>query len=50
MKKLFDVETFYKKKTYKETVQAETAQEAFNIISEKYNKERLISIRERKTP
>lgn len=48
MKKIFDVSTLYKGNTYREAVHAESAEEAFKIISEKYNKERIISIKERK--
>ena len=48
MKKIFDVSTIYKGNTYREAVHAESAEEAFEIISEKYNKDRIISIRERK--
>ena len=50
MKKIFDVETIYRHNTYRETVHAETAEEAFNIISKKYDKERIVSVRERKNP
>lgn len=50
MKKIFDVETIYKHNTYREVVHAETAEEAFNIISKKYDKERIVSVRERKNP
>lgn len=48
MKKIFDVETIYKGKTYKEVVHAESAEEAFQFILSKYNKERIATIRERK--
>mgnify|MGYP006277745039 CR=1 FL=1 len=50
MKKIFDVKTVYKHKTYSEVVYADSAEEAFNIVSEKYNRERIISVRERKNP
>ena len=50
MEKIFDVSTIYKGKTFKEIVHADTVDEAFEIISNKYNKERIISIRERKNP
>jgi hypothetical protein len=50
MKKIFDVSTIYKGKTFKETVHADTSEEAFEIISKKYNRERIISVRERKNP
>jgi hypothetical protein len=48
MTKIFDVSTVYKGKTFKEIVYAETADEAFQIILKKYNKERIASIKERK--
>jgi hypothetical protein len=48
MKKIYDVETVYKHNTYREAVHAESAEEAFNIISKKYDKERIIRITERK--
>ena len=50
MEKIFDVSTIYKVNTYREAVHAESAEKAFEIISEKYNRERIISIRERKNP
>jgi hypothetical protein len=50
MEKIFDVSTIYKGKTFKEIVHANSADEAFEIISKKYNRERIISIRERKNP
>lgn len=50
MKKIFDVETVYRHNTYREAVHAETAEEAFNIIAKKYDKERIVSVRERKNP
>jgi hypothetical protein len=50
MKKLFDVATIYKGNTYREAVYAESAEEAFKIISNKYNKERIISVTERDNP
>jgi hypothetical protein len=50
MEKIFDVSTIYKGKTFKEVVHADTVDKAFEIISKKYNKERIISIRERKNP
>jgi hypothetical protein len=50
MKKIFDVSTIYKGNTYREAVHAESSAEAFEIISKKYNRERIISIRERKNP
>lgn len=50
MKKIFDVSTIYKGKTFKEVVHADSADEAFEIISKKYNRERIISIRERSNP
>jgi hypothetical protein len=50
MIKIFDVSTVYKGKTFKETVYAETADEAFEFILKKYNKERIASVRERKNP
>ena len=48
MKKIFDVETVYRNNTYREAVHAESADEAFNIISRKYDKERIVSVKERK--
>jgi hypothetical protein len=50
MEKIFDVSTIYKGKTFKEAVYANNSDEAFEIISKKYNRERIISIRERKNP
>jgi hypothetical protein len=50
MTKIFDVSTVYKGKTFKEAVYAETADEAFEFILKKYNKERIASVRERKNP
>jgi hypothetical protein len=47
MKKIYDVSTIYKGKTFKEVVHADSADEAFEIISKKYNRERIISVRER---
>jgi hypothetical protein len=48
MKKIYDVETVYKHNTYREAVHAESAEEAFNIVSKKYDKERITRITERK--
>lgn len=48
MKKIFDVETVYKHQTHREAVYAETSEEAYKIISEKYSKERITRITERK--
>jgi hypothetical protein len=50
MKKIYDVSTIYKGKTFKEVVHADSADEAFEIISKKYNRERIISVRERSNP
>jgi hypothetical protein len=50
IKKIFDVSTIYKGKTFKEIVHADTPDEAFEIISKKYNRERIISIRGRRNP
>ena len=50
MEKIFDVSTIYKGKTFREVVHANSPDEAFEIISKKYNRERIISIRERKNP
>lgn len=50
IKKIFDVSTIYKGQTFRETVHADTSDEAFEIISRKYNRERIISVRERKNP
>ena len=36
--------------TSKEVVHADSADEAFEIISKKYNRERIISVRERSNP
>jgi hypothetical protein len=50
MKKIFDVETIYKGNTYREAVHAESEEEAFQFILKKYNKERIISVKERRNP
>ena len=49
MKKIYDVETIYKNQVHREAVHAESAEEAFNIISKKYDKERIARVTERKT-
>jgi len=49
MKKIYDVETVYKNQVHREAVYAESAEEAFNIISKKYDKERITRVTERKT-
>jgi hypothetical protein len=48
MKKIYDVETIYKNQVHREAVHAESAEEAFNIISKKYDKERITRVTERK--
>jgi hypothetical protein len=50
VKKIFDVSTIHEGKTFKEVIYADTADEAFEIILNKYNGKRLASIRERKNP
>ena len=49
MKKIFDVETFYRGNTYREAVHAATPEEAYDIVAKKYSKERITRITERKT-
>jgi hypothetical protein len=48
MKKIFDVETYYKGNTYREAVHADTPEEALEFITKKYSKERVTRITERK--
>jgi hypothetical protein len=48
MKKIFDVETMYKGIAHKETVHADTAEEAYSLVEKKYSQERITRIVERK--
>jgi hypothetical protein len=48
MKKIFDVETMYKGKAHKETVYADTVEEAYLLVEKKYSLERITRIVERK--
>jgi hypothetical protein len=48
MKKIFDVETMYKGIAHKETVHADTVEEAYLLVEKKYSLERITRIVERK--
>ena len=50
MKKIYDVETFYRGNTYREAVHADSPEEAYDLVSRKYSKERVVRIVERRVP
>ena len=49
MKKIFDVETYFKGNIHREAVHADTPEEAYDIVAKKYSRERITRITEKKT-
>jgi hypothetical protein len=49
MKRIYDVETMSKGNTYREAVEAESFEEAYEIIFERHPYDRVVRITERKT-